>query len=317
MPIRLPSSLPAYSVLKREGVMVMGLRAADKQDIRPLRIGLLNLMPKKIQTETQFARLIGATPLQVEFSLIRMSEHETKNTAAEHMEEFYRPFSEIRDQKFDGLIITGAPIEHLPFEDVTYWSELREVFEWTQTNVHSTFGVCWGGMAMIHYFHNVKKHLLENKLFGCYRHMNFAPESPYLRGFSDDLSMPVSRWTEMRKSEIEAAGLPILLHSEEVGPALVEDPVHRALYVFNHFEYDSGTLNEEYQRDLENTQVPGKDIQKPVNYFPQDDPTQNPQNRWRSHAHLLYGNWLSEIYQTTPFDIDQIGQSSTDWRKDG
>jgi len=317
MPIRLPSSLPAYSVLKREGVMVMGLRAADKQDIRPLRIGLLNLMPKKIQTETQFARLIGATPLQVEFSLIRMSEHETKNTAAEHMEEFYRPFSEIRDQKFDGLIITGAPIEHLPFEDVTYWSELREVFEWTQTNVHSTFGVCWGGMAMIHYFHNVKKHLLENKLFGCYRHMNFAPESPYLRGFSDDLSMPVSRWTEMRKSEIEAAGLPILLHSEEVGPALVEDPVHRALYVFNHFEYDSGTLNEEYQRDLENTQIPGKDIQKPVNYFPQDDPTQNPQNRWRSHAHLLYGNWLSEIYQTTPFDIDQIGQSSTDWRKDG
>ena len=317
MPIRLPSSLPAYSVLKREGVMVMGLRAADKQDIRPLRIGLLNLMPKKIQTETQFARLIGATPLQVEFSLIRMSEHETKNTAAEHMEEFYRPFSEIRDQKFDGLIITGAPIEHLAFEDVTYWSELREVFEWTQTNVHSTFGVCWGGMAMIHYFHNVKKHLLENKLFGCYRHMNFAPESPYLRGFSDDLAMPVSRWTEMRKSEIEAAGLPILLHSEEVGPALVEDPVHRALYVFNHFEYDSGTLNEEYQRDLENTQVPGKDIQKPVNYFPQDDPTQNPQNRWRSHAHLLYGNWLSEIYQTTPFDIDQIGQSSTDWRKDG
>jgi len=317
MPIRLPSSLPAYSVLKREGVMVMGLRAADKQDIRPLRIGLLNLMPKKIQTETQFARLIGATPLQVEFSLIRMSEHETKNTAAEHMEEFYRPFSEIRDQKFDGLIITGAPIEHLPFEDVTYWSELREVFEWTQTNVHSTFGVCWGGMAMIHYFHNVKKHLLENKLFGCYRHMNFAPESPYLRGFSDDLSMPVSRWTEMRKSEIEAAGLPILLHSEEVGPALVEDPAHRALYVFNHFEYDSGTLNEEYQRDLENTQVPGKDIQKPVNYFPQDDPTQNPQNRWRSHAHLLYGNWLSEIYQTTPFDIDQIGQSSTDWRNDG
>ena len=317
MPIRLPSSLPAYSVLKREGVMVMGLRAADKQDIRPLRIGLLNLMPKKIQTETQFARLIGATPLQVEFSLIRMSEHETKNTAAEHMEEFYRPFSEIRDQKFDGLIITGAPIEHLPFEDVTYWSELREVFEWTQTNVHSTFGVCWGGMAMIHYFHNVKKHLLENKLFGCYRHMNFAPESPYLRGFSDDLAMPVSRWTEMRKSEIEAAGLPILLHSEEVGPALVEDPVHRALYVFNHFEYDSGTLNEEYQRDLENNQIPGKDIQKPVNYFPQDDPTQNPQNRWRSHAHLLYGNWLSEIYQTTPFDIDQIGQSSTDWRKDG
>ncbi len=317
MPIRLPSTLPAFSVLQREGVMVMGRSAADKQDIRPLRIGLLNLMPKKIQTETQFARLIGATPLQVEFSLIRMSEHETKNTAAEHMEEFYRPFSEVKDEKFDGLIITGAPIEHLPFEDVTYWQELSEVFDWTQTNVHSTFGVCWGGMAMIHHFHKVKKHVLDHKLFGCYRHMNFLPESPYLRGFSDDMIMPVSRWTEMRKDEIEAAGLPILLHSNEVGPALVEDPAHRALYVFNHFEYDSGTLNEEYQRDLANTQVEGKDIQLPVNYFPEDDPQQNPLNRWRGHAHLLYGNWLSEIYQTTPYDILQIGQSSTDWRKDG
>jgi len=317
MPIRLPSTLPAFSVLQREGVMVMGRSAADKQDIRPLRIGLLNLMPKKIQTETQFARLIGATPLQVEFSLIRMSEHETKNTAAEHMEEFYRPFSEVKDEKFDGLIITGAPIEHLPFEDVTYWQELSEVFDWTQTNVHSTFGVCWGGMAMIHHFHKVKKHVLDHKLFGCYRHMNFLPESPYLRGFSDDMIMPVSRWTEMRKDEIEAAGLPILLHSNEVGPALVEDPAHRALYVFNHFEYDSGTLNEEFQRDLANTQVEGKDIQLPVNYFPEDDPQQKPLNRWRGHAHLLYGNWLSEIYQTTPYDISQIGQSSTDWRKDG
>lgn len=295
--------------------MVMGRSAAESQDIRPLKIGLLNLMPKKIQTETQFARLIGASPLQTEFSLIRMSEHETKNTAAEHMSEFYQPFRDVRDQKFDGLIITGAPIEHLDFEDVTYWSELCEIFEWTQSNVHSTFGICWGGMAMINYFHGVKKHMLPAKQFGCYRHRNLQSDSPYLRGFSDDLVMPVSRWTEMRRPEIEAAGLPVLLDSPEVGPALVEDSAHRALYIFNHLEYDSTTLAEEYQRDLGNAQVDGASIALPVNYFPHDDPNQKPFNRWRSHAHLLFGNWISEIYLTTPFDMARIGQDSTDLRR--
>ncbi len=316
MPIRLPSTLPAFRVLRNEGVMVMGRSAADRQDIRPLRIGLLNLMPKKIQTETQFARLIGATPLQVELSLIRMTGHETKNTAAEHMEAFYRPFADVvaTGEKFDGLIITGAPIEHLDFENVTYWDELTRVFDWTQTHVHSTFGVCWGGMAMIHHFHGVKKHLLPEKLFGCYRHMNLAPERPYLRGFSDDLVMPVSRWTEMRRHEIEAAGLPVLLDSAEVGPALVEDPAHRALYIFNHLEYDSGTLDEEYRRDLTTAQVDGAEIRLPVHYYPDDDPGRAPPNRWRSHAHLLYGNWLSEVYLTTPFDIAEIGEKSTDLR---
>ena len=295
--------------------MVMGRSAAESQDIRPLKIGLLNLMPKKIQTETQFARLIGASPLQTEFSLIRMSEHETKNTTAEHMAEFYQPFRDVRDQKFDGLIITGAPIEHLDFEDVTYWSELCEIFEWTQSNVHSTFGICWGGMAMINYFHGVKKHMLPAKQFGCYRHSNLQSESPYLRGFSDDLVMPVSRWTETRRPEIEAAGLPVLLNSPEVGPALVEDSAHRALYMFNHLEYDSTTLAEEYHRDLANVQVNGASIALPVNYFPHDDPNQRPLNRWRSHAHLLFGNWISEIYLTTPFDMARIGQDSTDLRQ--
>ncbi|MEL6690210.1 MAG: homoserine O-succinyltransferase [Pseudomonadota bacterium] len=315
MPIKLPSDLPAYDVLSREGVMVMDEGEASRQDIRPLKIGLLNLMPKKIQTENQFARLIGATPLQIEFHLIRMSEHYSKNTAPEHMEAFYRPFQAVKEEKFDGLIITGAPIEHLDFQDVTYWDELTEVMNWTQTHVHSTFGVCWGGMAMIHHFHDVKKHLLDQKLFGCYRHMNFAPESPYLRGFSDDLAMPVSRWTEMKKEEIEAAGLPILLHSDSVGPALVEDPAHRAIYVFNHFEYDSTTLAEEYERDLASNQVEGAQIELPVDYFPNNDPTSKPQNRWRSHAHLLYGNWLSEIYLTTPYDASLIGEAQTDLRK--
>jgi len=302
----IPSKLPAYDVLTREGVMVMDEDQAARQDIRPLRIGLLNLMPKKIQTENQFARLIGATPLQIEFSLIRMSEHQTKNTAADHMRSFYRPFSQVAasGERFDGLIITGAPIEHLDFSDVTYWDELQQVFDWTQSHVHSTFGVCWGGMAMINHFHSVQKHMLDHKAFGCFRHRNMAPASPYLRGFSDDCVIPVSRWTEMRKSEIEAVpGLNILLHSDEVGPCLVEDPAHRALYIFNHLEYDSDTLKQEYDRDV----ASGTSINVPCNYYPEDDPTRPPQNRWRSHAHLLYGNWINQIYQTTPFDLHAIG----------
>lgn len=314
MPIKLPSDLPAYSVLTREGVMVMDEELASHQDIRPLKIGLLNLMPKKIQTETQFARLIGATPLQIELSLIRMSNHETRNTAAEHMESFYRPFSDVRDEKFDGLIITGAPIEHLDYEDVDYWDELTQVMDWTQTNVHSTFGVCWGGMAMLHHFHRVPKHLLGEKLFGAYRHTNLAPSSRYLRGFSDDCVVPVSRWTEVRQNEVEAAGLPILLGSDITGPCLIEDPDHRALYILNHLEYDSDTLQQEYVRDLSNVQVEGAEIALPVGYFPDDDPNQTPPNRWRSHAHLLYGNWISEIYLTTPYDMARIGQDRTDLR---
>ncbi len=307
MPIKLPSDLPAFDVLTREGVMVMAEETAARQDIRPLRIGLLNLMPKKIQTENQFARLIGATPLQIELSLIRMSEHQAKNTAAEHMETFYRPFAEVADtgEKFDGLIITGAPIEHLPFEEVTYWEELTRVFDWTQGHVQSTFGVCWGGMAMIHHFHGVQKHMLDAKAFGAVRHRNCDPASPYLRGFSDDMVIPVSRWTELKRSEIEAAGLKILIDSDETGPCLVEDPDHRALYIFNHLEYDSGTLKEEYDRDV----ASGKPINVPANYYPGDDPTRRPQNRWRSHAHLLYGNWINQIYQSTPYDLASIGKA--------
>ncbi|VAV94868.1 Homoserine O-succinyltransferase [hydrothermal vent metagenome] len=302
MPIKIPADLPAYDVLTREGVMVMDEDQAARQDIRPLRIGLLNLMPKKIQTENQFARLIGATPLQIEFSLIRMSEHKTRNTAAAHMQSFYRPFSDIlaSGEKFDGLVITGAPIEHLDFEGVTYWQELQQVFDWTQTHVHSTFGVCWGGMAMINHFHGVEKHMLDHKAFGCFRHLNMDATSPLLRGFSDDCVIPVSRWTEMRKAEIDAAqGLKTLLHSDEVGPCLVEDAAHRALYIFNHLEYDSGTLKQEYDRDI----ASDTPINVPCNYYPGDDPSCAPQNRWRSHAHLLYGNWINEIYQTAPFDL--------------
>ncbi|MBD3764764.1 MAG: homoserine O-succinyltransferase [Rhodobacterales bacterium] len=307
MPITLPETLPAYDVLRKEGVMVMTPERAARQDIRPLRIGLLNLMPKKIQTENQFARLIGATPLQIDLQLIRMTDHQTRNTAAEHMETFYRPFAEVAasGERFDGLIITGAPIEHLPYEQVTYWDELTRVFDWTQGHVHSTFGVCWGGMAMAYHFHGLPKHLLAAKAFGCFRHRNLCPTSPYLRGFSDDFVIPVSRWTEVRQTEIDARpGLVTLLGSDEVGPCLVEDAGHRALYIFNHFEYDSDTLKQEYDRDVAN----GTPINVPMNYYPDDDPARPPLNRWRSHAHLLYGNWINEIYQTTPYDLAQIGR---------
>lgn len=304
MPIKIPETLPAFDVLNAEGVMVMGEDRAGRQDIRPLQIGLLNLMPKKVQTETQFARVIGATPLQIDLTLIRMSDHQSRNTSAAHMEAFYKPFSQARAQKFDGFIITGAPIEHLAFDDVAYMAELREVFEWTRTNVHSTFGVCWGGMAMINHFHGVEKHMLEAKAFGCFRHRNLAPSSPYLRGFSDDFVVPVSRWTEMREAEIAAAsGLDILMSSDEVGVCLVEDPGHNALYIFNHLEYDSGTLKEEYDRDV----AEGTPINVPVNYYPDDNPANPPENRWRSHGHLLYGNWINQIYQTTPYDLADIG----------
>ena len=307
MPITLPENLPAFDILSREGVMVMTHDRAARQDIRPLRIALLNLMPKKIQTENQFARLIGATPLQINLSLIRMSDHESKNTAADHMESFYRPFNEVEasGDRFDGLIVTGAPVEHLDFEDVTYWDELRRVFDWTRTHVYSTFGVCWGGMAMAWHFHGLPKHLLDAKAFGCFRHRNLAPASPFLRGFSDDVLIPVSRWTEVRQEDIDARpGLQTLLASDQVGPCLVEDAAQRTLYIFNHLEYDSGTLKDEYDRDV----AAGKPIAVPANYYPDDDPTRAPSNRWRSHAHLLYGNWINEIYQMTPFDLNDIGK---------
>ncbi|MCA3437798.1 MAG: homoserine O-succinyltransferase [Rhodobacter sp.] len=305
MPITLPATLPAFDVLRNEGVMVMSPERAARQDIRPLKIALLNLMPKKIQTETQFARLIGATPLQIDLQLIRMSDHQSRNTAAAHMEEFYRPFQAVRDEKFDGLIITGAPIEHLPFEEVTYWDELRQVMAWTQTNIHSTFAVCWGGMAMLWHFHGIAKHRLPAKAFGCFRHRTLVQGSPLLRGFSDDFVIPVSRWTEVRQAEVDARpGLVTLLASDQAGPCLIEDAAHRALYIFNHFEYDSDTLKQEYDRDIAN----GTPINVPQNYYPDDDPAKPPLNRWRSHAHLLYGNWINEIYQSTPYEITDIGR---------
>ncbi len=305
MPIRIPDELPARRILEQEGVMVMGEASANRQDIRPLQIGLLNLMPNKIKTETQFARLVGASPLQVELSLIKITKHTPKNTSQEHMLAFYESWQDIRHRRFDGLIITGAPIEQMPFEDVTYWDELSKIFSWTQTHVHSTFNICWAAQAALYHFYKVPKHALKQKAFGIYNHKNLNPSSPLLRGFSDDFSMPVSRWTENRTSEFPSnKNLELLMESEQVGPCLVNDPDHRMINMFNHIEYDTGSLGDEYFRDVE----ADKPIAMPVNYFPKDDPKHPPENRWRSHAHLLFGNWINQLYQTTPFDLNTIGK---------
>lgn len=308
MPIRIPNNLPAISVLEREGVMILTETTAARQDIRPLRLALLNLMPNKIRTETQFARLCGATPLQVEFTLVKMTHHTPRNTPAEHMLNFYRDWEDVKDEKFDGLIVTGAPVELLDFEDVTYWDELTRIFDWTQTHVHSTMNICWGAQAALYHFHNVPKHTLPRKTFGVYRHKNLDPASPYLRGFSDDFSIPVSRWTENHRTDLPPdKGLEVLMESDEAGLCLIDDPARRALYMFNHIEYDTGSLGEEYWRDRN----AGKPIELPRNYFPQDDPALPPENRWRSHAHLLFGNWINEMYQSTPYELEKIGRPSS------
>jgi len=273
---------------------------AARQDIRPLRIGLLNLMPNKVSTETQLARLLGATPLQIELTLVRITDHVARNTPADHMAAFYRPWSSVRTERFDGFIITGAPVERLPFETVSYWRELAAIFDWTQTHVHHCMTICWAAQAALYHFHGTPKRGLARKAFGIFEHRSLVPTSPYLRGFSDHFSVPVSRWTESCTATLQATrGLRVLADSEGAGPGFVEDSRHRTLHVFNHLEYDTGTLAEEYRRDGGG--------QLPANYFPGDDPACAPGNSWRSHAHLLFGNWVNEIYQTAPFDAATIG----------
>ena len=274
----------------------MGEADAARQDIRPLRIGLLNLMPNKISTETQLARLLGATPLQVELTLVRITDHVSRNTSADHMAAFYRPWTDVSAERFDGFIITGAPVEHLPYAEVRYWTELCSILDWTQTHVHRCLTICWAAQAALFHFHGVPKRDLVRKSFGVFQHRNLAPTSPYLRGFSDMFDVPVSRWTEVCPSALaEVKGLRVLAGSVESGICLVDDCAHATLHMFNHLEYDTGTLAGEYHRDGA--------AQLPAGYFPADDPARSPENNWRSHAHLLFANWMNEIYQTTPFDI--------------
>ena len=304
MPIKIPDTLPAFETLVNEGVRVMTETVAIRQDIRPLQIGLLNLMPNKIKTEVQMARLVGASPLQVELSLVRVGGHRAKNTSEDHLLAFYDTWEEVKHRKFDGFIITGAPVETHDYEDVTYWDEMKQILDWSETNVHSTLNVCWGAMAAIYHFHGVPKHTLEEKAFGVYRHHNRKPSSVYLNGFSDNFEVPVSRWTEIRIEDIRnVAELDILLDSDETGVCLVQEKAGNRLYIFNHVEYDSTSLADEYFRDVS----AGVPIKLPKNYFPHNDPSLPPQNRWRGHAHLLFGNWINEIYQPTPYDLQKIG----------
>jgi homoserine O-succinyltransferase len=304
MPIKIPDQLPAFQTLVQEGVPVMTDSAAIRQDIRPLQIGLLNLMPNKIKTEIQIARLVGASPLQVELSLVRIGGHKSKNTSEEHLLSFYNTWDEVKHRKFDGFIITGAPVEMLDYEDVTYWDEMKAIFDWTETNVHSTLNICWGAMAAIYHFHRVPKYTLAEKAFGVYQHRILNPASPYLLGFSDDFAVPVSRWTEVLRKDIRPdSGLDVLMTSEKTGLCLAAEKRGNRLYMFNHVEYDSTSLADEYFRD----RAAGIEIKLPENYFPDNDPLRVPLNRWRSHAHLLFGNWINQVYQTTEYDLSKVG----------
>ncbi len=308
MPIKIPENLPAYDILDNEGVLVIKDTDATRQDIRPLRIALLNLMPEKIKTETQIARVLGISPLQVEMTLIAPTHYVPKNTSREHMLDFYHPWDAIKDQKFDGLIVTGAPIEQMPFENVDYWSELRQVFDWSVTHVHGLFNLCWGAQAALFHFYGIPKYQLEEKRFGIYEHRVLDHTSLLMRGMNDSLSVPVSRHTENHRSDIEPhSELEILIESDLAGICLVHDRKMHHVHMFNHMEYDSTTIGDEYQRDL----AKGEHIQVPHGYYPNDDTSQAPINTWRSSAHLLFSNWLNSLYYTTPFDLQQIGEPGT------
>jgi len=303
MPIRIPDNLPARKTLEQEGVYVMDSSRAARQDIRPLEFGLLNLMPNKERTETQFARLIGATPLQINLSLVRITEHQSKHTPEEYLNSFYQTWEEVKERKFDGFIVTGAPIANIPFEDVRYWPEMLEIMEWTRTNVHHTMFICWGAQAALHHFHGARRYRMDEKAFGVFRHQIVKPGSPWLRGLSDSPMIPVSRYNDIDRNSL-GDNLDILIDNAELGLCMLERKDGRAVYFLNHLEYDNRSLADEYERDIK----AGLDTPPPANLFPNGDTSLEPENRWRSHAHLLFQNWINEIYQTTPYRLDEIGK---------
>lgn len=304
MPIKIPNELPAVKILNEENIFVMTEKRALTQDIRPLKILLLNLMPNKIETETQLSRLLGNTPLQVEFEFIYTKTHTSKNTAMSHLMSFYKTFDEIKHFFFDGMVITGAPVEQFRFEEVDYWAELCEIMEWSKTHVHSTFHICWGAQAGLYYHFGVKKYPLSAKLSGVFLHTPDDKRSTLLRGFDDEFLVPHSRNTTIHRSDVEnIKELKILASSKEAGVHVVEANSGRQIFITGHPEYDIDTLKKEYLRDKN----AGIDIAMPKNYFPGDDDTQPPKITWRAHANLLYSNWLNYfVYQTTPYDINEI-----------
>lgn len=304
MPIRIPDDLPAVKTLLDENIFVMTEKRAITQDIRPLKILLLNLMPKKIETETQLSRLLGNSPLQVDFEFIHTKSHKSKNTSAEHLFTFYKLFKDVKDKTFDGMIITGAPVELMEFEDVEYWEELCEIMEWSKTHVHSTLHICWGAQAGLYYHYGVKKRTLDKKLFGVYPHTADYKKSILFRGFDDIFMVPQSRYTTILKEDVkDVKGLKILASSPEAGVYALTTKEGKQIFITGHSEYDASTLKNEYLRDIK----AGIDIEIPKNYFKDDDPNKEPIVSWRAHANLLFSNWLNYfVYQTTPYDLTEI-----------
>ncbi|GIV63868.1 MAG: homoserine O-succinyltransferase [Bellilinea sp.] len=304
MPIKIPNALPAREILASENIFVMDEERAIHQDIRPLRIAILNLMPTKIATETQLLRLLGNTPLQVEIALMRTASHHSKNTPEDHLLTFYRTFDEMKHEKYDGFIVTGAPVEHLPFEEVDYWRELQEIIEWSRQNVFSTFFICWGAQAALYHQYGIPKYPLPQKMFGVFEHTFVRRNVPLLRGFDDVFFAPHSRHTEIRREDIlQVPELEILSESPRAGVYIVIRRDGRQIFVTGHSEYDPLTLKYEYDRDV----ALGLPIQVPENYYPHDDPTCPPIVRWRAHSSLLFANWLNYyVYQETPYDLNQI-----------
>lgn len=304
MPIKIPNELPATKTLTEENIFVITETRALTQDIRPLKIAILNLMPTKIETETQLARLLGNTPLQVELTLLHTESYKSKNINEEHMLAFYKTFAEVQDQTFDGMVITGAPVEQMAFEEVSYWEELCRIFEWSKTHVTSTFHICWGAQAGLYYHYGIQKYPLKEKLFGIYNHRVEHKSSILFRGFDDVFPAPHSRHTTLRREDVEKVPqLKILASSDEAGLYVISTARGRQIFVTGHSEYDACTLQREYMRDV----GAGLPIAVPKNYFPDDDPSRPPRVTWRSHANLLYSNWLNYfVYQVTPYDINKI-----------
>lgn len=308
MPVKIPDDLPAREILNGENIFIMGEGRAQSQDIRPLQILILNLMPNKIETETQLLRLLGNNPLQVEITLLYPSSHKSRNTSQEHLRSFYRTFAEIRKRKYDGLVITGAPVEHLDFEEVDFWEELQEIMDWSRSHIYSTFHICWGAQAALYYHYQIPKYHVPQKIFGIFPHQIHQEFSPLLRGFDETFYAPHSRHTEIRGEDIQQIeDLEILSSSREAGIYILARKDGRQVFVTGHSEYDPKTLQKEYFRDREK----GLPIQIPKNYFQNDNPQAKPHVLWRGHAHLLYSNWLNYwVYQDTPYYVEEISPLS-------
>ena len=304
MPIIISENLPAYSTLKKENVFVMKNLRAQTQDIRPLKIAVVNLMPKRIETETQLIRMLANTPLQVELKLVHMESHETRNTKQDHLNNFYKTFEDIKKEKFDGMIITGAPVETIPYQDVDYWEEFKEILEFTKTNVFSTLHLCWGAQGALYYHYGIRRYFLDKKLFGVFSHQVIEPTSRLMRGFDDEFYAPHSRHTQILEEELKKVPkLKILAKSEEAGVHIAATENMRQIFIQGHGEYDKETLKNEYLRDLKK----GENIQIPKNYFIEDDPQKDIRIKWRGHSNLLFSNWLNYcIYQETPYNLEDL-----------